>query len=891
LIIASLHTLIRQNTYLISESRTKIQGELDQKYQAIYERFKKASSTCDYINSILPDLWEFEQSSGNDTIPYMEQYDNIKAQLTKAASYNNFIDQIIVVSDSFTIVSDSSRNVIFQNDREIMGLLEAEYEKTAGNYNNTQFTRVIYPTTENETSYIKGEYGIQKPMYKDDELVGWFIVIFDQSFFKDITDEEILILNEEGDKAYGNESAYKSYLSIKSASELDAEENDIDIYETRNQFVMQKQIAQTQMSIAMVKNIGQTNVLSNYISIIATAAISLILAILLSKVASDQITVPLRKLKSNVDNYNLHKSKSIKESESSGKTERKQSLRESILMYLIIVLFLPSALFVLSSYVLSLNNFNKGIQESYMTSVEGAVNNINTYMEDKEKILRIIIYDSLVQDKLYDEESGEDISLNVNRAVKMGGAKNSIKLYDRDAKEIYTNDNSEAGYLLFPEEVNNIMSGRAIYNWNSTELNLYNQYEYSILVKINSLEHFENIGYLKTWIPEIELEKIYEDLSRAGITINILDENDLIVSSEKKELIGTKYIENTDLEFEEHLYDLGYGNWTLAAKYSKSISPITRNGLILERLYLLILILLTTIVIAFIISSYLTKWITIINRLIKKTRLGAGDITFPENLLVYEFAELGKSFNEMITSNKELANQIVETTKRAVEMEDLGKKSELKALQFQINSHFIYNTFDGIVWLIKSNRSKDAVLMLTYLSKFLRYVARTDSPIVKVEEEVEHVKNYVSLINMRFDDKIQFYWNIDDNVLDYQIIRLSIQPIIENAIFHGIYPLDGIGIIEINCYKDNDYLYVNVSDDGCGIGKQNLNDLIKNINEQDAKNSIGLHNIQSRIKLYFGEEYGIEITSKVNAGTSVTIKLPLRLYKDESTPASEIQDI
>jgi two-component system sensor histidine kinase YesM len=170
-------------------------------------------------------------------------------------------------------------------------------------------------------------------------------------------------------------------------------------------------------------------------------------------------------------------------------------------------------------------------------------------------------------------------------------------------------------------------------------------------------------------------------------------------------------------------------------------------------------------------------------------------------------------------------------------------------------------------------------------------VARTDSPIVKVEEEVEHVKNYVSLINMRFDDKIQFYWNIDDNVLDYQIIRLSIQPIIENAIFHGIYPLDGIGIIEINCYKDNDYLYVNVSDDGCGIGKQNLNDLIKNINEQDAKNSIGLHNIQSRIKLYFGEEYGIEITSKVNAGTSVTIKLPLRLYKDESTPASEIQDI
>ncbi len=889
LLTAFFHTFIRQNIYLLSESKTKTQGEFNQKYQTIYERFKKASNICDYVNSILPNLWDFEQSSDN-TISYIDEYDDIKNKLTKTASYNSLINEIIVISENFAIASKNNRGVIYGFGPDAMELLNAEYEAAVGKPKDERYERVFYPNSESGIGFIKGEYGLQKPIFEDEEFLGWIFVVLDDSIFDAFSDEKILILDG-GDKIFGDESVRKNYDNIINSSKTDEINIDIEIYETRNQFVMQKQIPNTQISIAMVSDTGQTDKFSNYIPIVAAAFMSLLLAVLLSKMASKQITTPLRKLQKNVKSYGLNEQGEGGSATDLNVPEKKMSLRESILMYMIIVLFLPSALFIFSSYALNLKNFNNKIQESYMTSVEGVVNNINMYMEDKEKILRIIIYDDLVQQRLGGKERGADFEYNINRAMKMGGNKNAIQLYDVNSDMIYSNDDSDAGYLLNSEELTELLSKRKIYRWNNTQKNSYAEYEYSILVKINSLENFANIGFLKSWIAEKELESIYENLSEAGIIINIVNKNDIIVSSENKELIGTKYIKNSDAHLEEHIYDLNYGNWTLAAKYSNSISVITKNSLILERLYLLFLILLFTIAVAFVISLYLTKWITIINKLIKKIRLDVKNIDFPEDSIVYEFSELSKSFNEMINANNNLAKKIVETTKLAVQLEEQEKKAELKALQFQINSHFIYNAFDGIVWLIKSEKTTAAIRMLTYLSKFLRYVARTDSPIVKVGEEIEHVKNYISLVKMRFGNKIQFYWDVDNEVLEHNVIRLSVQPLIENAIFHGIYANGDIGIVEISCFKDGRYLYISVTDDGCGIDEAHLEDLIKNINEQYAKNSIGLHNIQSRIKLYFGSEYGIEITSKENAGTRVTLKFPLSTDKEKNILLADSQNI
>ncbi len=890
LLTAFSHTFIRQNIYLLSESKTKTQGEFNQKYQTIYERFKKASNICDYVNSILPNLWDFEQSA-DSTISYIDEYDDIKSKLTKTASYNSLINEVIVISENFAVAGKNNRGVIYQFGPAVMELLNAEYEGAIGKPKDEGYERVFYPSSKSSIGFIRGEYGLQKPIFENEEFLGWIVVVLDESVFDDFSDEKILILNGEGDKIFGDESVFKNYENIIDSSKSNEINIDVEIYETRNQFVMKKQIPNTQISIAMVSDTGQTDEFSNYIPIVSAALMSLLLAVLLSKMASKQITNPLRKLQKNVKGYELNKQGEEDSEADLNVTEKKMSLRESILMYTIIVLFLPSALFIISSYALSLKNFNNKIQESYMTSVEGVVNNINMYMEDKEKILRIIIYDDLVQQRLGGKEQGDDFEYNINRAMKMGGNKNSIQLYDVNTSIIYSNDDSDAGYLLNTEELTELLSKRKIYKWNNTEKNLYAEYEYSILVKINSLDNFANIGFLKSWIAEKELESIYENLSEAGIIINIVNENNIIVSSENKELIGTKYIKNSDSHLEEHIYDLNYGNWTLVAKYSNSISVITKNSLILERLYILFLILLFTIAVAFVISLYLTKWIANINRLIKKIRLDVKNIDFPEESIVYEFSELSKSFNEMINANNNLAKKIVETTKLAVQLEEQEKKAELKALQFQINSHFIYNAFDGIVWLVKSGKTTAAILMITYLSNFLRYVARTDSPIVKVGEEIEHVKNYISLIKMRFGNKIQFYWDVDNEVLEHKVIRLSVQPIIENAIFHGIYTNDDIGIVEISCFKEGDYLYISVTDDGCGIDETNLEDLIKNINEQYAKDSIGLHNIQSRIKLYFGSEYGIEITSKENAGTRVTLKFPLSTEKEKNILLADSQNI
>jgi hypothetical protein len=535
LLIVSSHTLIRQNTYLVSESKSKIQGEFNQKYKTIYDRFNKLSNICDYVNLVLPDLRDFRKSYSN-TVPYIEAYEDIKDQLNKTASYNDFIKEIIVVSDNFLIASYSNRNIVFQYSEEAMQSLQNEYDSVADDKSEHQFLRVFYPPSQSSVDYIEGEYGFQKPMFKDGEFAGWIIIILDESIFEGFDDEEILILNKEDETVYGIETAYKDYTSIVSAYGEYEIDGDIEIYEARNQIVMKKQISKTNLSIAMVNNIGATDELSNYLPIIFTAAVSLLLAVLLSKMASNKITVPLKKLKRNVDNYKIGQHRNIKE----GKDKKVNlSFRESILMYLIIVLLLPSSLFIFFSFMLSVNNFNNKIQESYTASIKEAVNNINVYMQDKEKILGIIVFDDNVQEKLYNDTDNEEFKVIINRAMKMGGYNNPIQIYDIDINNIYGSDVSDAGYILYPDETDEIASKRKIYNWISTDKNAYSEYEYSVLVKINSLEDFSNIGYLKSWVPESELESIYEDLSEAGITIAIIDDNKNIVSSQNNELIGS----------------------------------------------------------------------------------------------------------------------------------------------------------------------------------------------------------------------------------------------------------------------------------------------------------------------------------------------------------------
>lgn len=234
----------------------------------------------------------------------------------------------------------------------------------------------------------------------------------------------------------------------------------------------------------------------------------------------------------------------------------------------------------------------------------------------------------------------------------------------------------------------------------------------------------------------------------------------------------------------------------------------------------------------------------------------------------YEIRHLGAAIQSMVKQMRRLMDDIV------IEQES-KRKSELDALQSQINPHFLYNTLDSIVWMVENERYQEAIVMVTSLAAFFRVGLSKGKNIITLDDELRHAGSYITIQHMRFRDKFTFNINAEKETLSLTSIKLIIQPILENAVYHGMEFMDGDGEIEINAYlKEND-LYIDIVDNGMGIPQETADKLLTQESKSRGKGSgIGLKNVQERIQLYFGMEYGLTILSEPDVGTTVRIHLP-----------------
>lgn len=211
----------------------------------------------------------------------------------------------------------------------------------------------------------------------------------------------------------------------------------------------------------------------------------------------------------------------------------------------------------------------------------------------------------------------------------------------------------------------------------------------------------------------------------------------------------------------------------------------------------------------------------------------------------------------------------------------LMKSVQSTALQAQINPHFLYNTLELINWkAIRLTKGKnDVSKMLTMLSNLLRLSTDIDGQLTTIEKEIEHAKLYGEILKMRYADKIELIWDIERNILEQQIIVLTLQPIIENAVYHGIKPRRMSGVIKIHGkLTECNHILILISDNGIGITKDKLDCLNQSMKEDVVFDNehIGLMNVNQRIKMAFGKTYGIRIASTVRSGTSVFIEIPYK---------------
>lgn len=241
-----------------------------------------------------------------------------------------------------------------------------------------------------------------------------------------------------------------------------------------------------------------------------------------------------------------------------------------------------------------------------------------------------------------------------------------------------------------------------------------------------------------------------------------------------------------------------------------------------------------------------------------------------------ESDELGYITRNILT----LENEKIQLTEEMQERIVMMNKAQLQALQGQMNPHFIQNTLDTIKWLVMDLEDEDsrASNMISILSGIIRYSMDMENYLVDIEKELQQTMRYVDILKIRYKDKFEIEWNVDPIVKGDKILKLSIQPLIENAMSHGIIPCRRHGKIQINVFHKNNCLVVEVKDNGAGIEKEKLDRLRKRLNSVmllEGK-QVGIYNVNLRIKIVYGDEYGVEIESNLNEGTKVVMIMGIK---------------
>ena len=275
---------------------------------------------------------------------------------------------------------------------------------------------------------------------------------------------------------------------------------------------------------------------------------------------------------------------------------------------------------------------------------------------------------------------------------------------------------------------------------------------------------------------------------------------------------------------------------------------------------------------SFLFSETIVRPVTRLHR--NLVRVKEGDYTVRVQVETRdEVGDLCEAFNGMAEEIDRLVNQVY-----SVELKE--KEAAIKALQAQINPHFLYNTLDMIKSMAELNGALQVSEMIMALSKLFRYATHTDGVLVTIREELENLSSYMTIVNARFGGRIEFAARVPEELLTESIVKVCLQPLVENAISHGLGRGRAGGRIAVTVEKENGIITVTVEDNGGGILPDRLEEIRnrlerkEHVEEESGRGHVGLKNIHDRIRLYYGETYGIVIDSFPERGTVVTLSYP-----------------
>lgn len=373
---------------------------------------------------------------------------------------------------------------------------------------------------------------------------------------------------------------------------------------------------------------------------------------------------------------------------------------------------------------------------------------------------------------------------------------------------------------------------------------------------------------------------IYQsDLGENG-HIAIFDRDYNVVYSSLPELIDEDLIETKKLVLGSTGVTINHQSFNLyistITNTGWKVSVFTNNSQIYSVLYNFIIIVIITILLLSIVYIFIVyvivKQVTYPLYRLQAEMNKVKDLNYDVNRSKLkkgskEIIQLDATFNEMMRRIRYLADKLLQE-------QENQRKSELKALQNQINPHFLYNTLDSIIYMIDKGENQKAEEMIVALSKFFRISISRGKTIIPLKDEVEHVRNYLLIQKIRFGDQFTYSIDVDPSLYQYSCIKLILQPLVENAIEHGLNDNESGGKIEIIGTQNESYIILKIKDNGYGISEDKLEQIYKSFHDDSIHQGVGLKNVYQRIKIYYGDEADIKIDSLFDEGTIISIYIP-----------------
>ena len=576
---------------------------------------------------------------------------------------------------------------------------------------------------------------------------------------------------------------------------------------------------------------------------------------------------------------------------------RFRSIRTSI-----IVAFSALIIFSLLTYLLISLQYTEDTvlknSREYTSQLIGQVNNdIDSYINHMENISYIVSSNTDVRDYLFTENLSEErarelrerITTVFRTVVDTRGDIINIALLPQNRKPVINdgwaelNPYAKVTAMSWYQEAL-MLQGKAAISSSHVQNAVRDKYNWVVTLS-RSITNKISPGVCGVFFVDLNYNSIQElcehiSLGNKGY-VYILDKDGSIVYHPQQQLIysGMKHelisevMEGGDTSFvtdDGKLYTVSRSEATGWIVVGVSDIAELMEGTDAARLiYVIMALVLFTVALTlgYLISNEITRPIKELERSMKEVERGNFSNAALEVRDSSEIGSLTRSFNIMTEEIQNLMKQS-EREQRA------KRKYELKALQSQINPHFLYNTLDSIIWMAEWGKNKEVVTMTSSLARLLRRTISNEQELVAIREEIDCTEAYLTIQKMRYKDKLEYSIAVEDSIKEEKIVKLLLQPLVENAIYHGIKYKEGKGTIEIRGFRKGGLIWLEVEDDGIGMDEEALAHIFEKHVRDTKSNGVGVSNVNERIRLFYGPEYGLRYESEPGRGTRAVVVIP-----------------